>query len=131
MPDISPFIRYRDARTAISWLKEAFAFDPIFVVENDDGSIGHAQLRAGDGIIMVSTLKDDDLGMAVPGPDGRSTMGVYLVVDDADAHYERARAAGAKIVMAPTDEDYGGRDYVCRDPEGHTWSFGTYRPGNE
>ena len=64
------------------------------MVEDDDGSIGDAQLRAGDGIIMVSAQKDDDLGMAVPGPDGRSTMGVYLVADDADAHHNRGKAAG-------------------------------------
>jgi uncharacterized glyoxalase superfamily protein PhnB len=131
MPDISPFIRYRDAKAAIAWLNEAFGFDPEFVVEDPDGSIGHAQLRAGDGIIMVSTLKDDSLRMTVPGPDGHSTVGIYITVPDADAHHDRARAAGAQIIMAPVDEDYGGRDYVCRDLEGHVWSFGTYRPGSE
>ncbi|MEX1103430.1 MAG: VOC family protein [Dehalococcoidia bacterium] len=131
MPDISPFIRYRDAKAAIAWLQEAFGFEPEFVQEGSGGSIGHAQLRAGDGIIMLSTLRENDLSMTVPGPDGRSTAGIYVTVPDADAHHDRAKAAGAKIVMPPTDEDYGGRDYVCHDPEGHVWSFGTYRPGSE
>jgi len=53
---------------------------------------------------------------------------MYVVVDDPDAHCEHARAAGAEIVMEITDQDYGSRDYVARDPEGHTWTFGTYVP---
>jgi uncharacterized glyoxalase superfamily protein PhnB len=55
--------------------------------------------------------------------------GIYMVVDDPDAHFARAKAANAGILMEPTDEDYGGRDYACRDIEGHVWSFGTYVPG--
>ena len=52
----------------------------------------------------------------------------YLVVDDPDPLYERAKAAGAEILMEPTDQDYGSRDFSVRDPEGNIWSFGTYRP---
>jgi uncharacterized glyoxalase superfamily protein PhnB len=54
---------------------------------------------------------------------------LYVVVEDADAHHDRAKAAGAEIVMAPRDTDYGSRDYAAKDPEGNTWYFGTYRPG--
>ena len=53
---------------------------------------------------------------------------VYVVIDDTDAHCQRARSAGAEIVMEPTDQDYGSRDYAARDPEGNIWSFGTYDP---
>jgi uncharacterized glyoxalase superfamily protein PhnB len=59
---------------------------------------------------------------------GAATQGLYIVVEDVDGHCARARAAGATIVREPRDEDYGGRDYVARDPEGHVWSFGTYVP---
>jgi uncharacterized glyoxalase superfamily protein PhnB len=52
-----------------------------------------------------------------------------MVLSDVDAHYERAKAAGAEIVMEPTDQDYGSRDYAARDTEGNVWCFGTYRPG--
>ena len=55
-------------------------------------------------------------------------MSVYVVVDDADAHFARAKAAGAQIVREPVTQDYGGRDYTCKDPEGHVWTFGTYDP---
>ena len=56
------------------------------------------------------------------------TQSPYVIVADADAHYARAKAAGAEIVMDIKDEDYGGRGYSCRDPEGHVWNFGTYDP---
>ena len=131
MADISPFLRYRDARAAIAWLTEAFGFEPLFVVDGKDGRVDHAQLRAGDGIVMLSTISDDALRMDVPGAGGRSTAGLYLTVSDADAHFERAKSAGADIIIAPMDQDYGGRDYSCRDIEGHIWSFGTYRPGHD
>jgi uncharacterized glyoxalase superfamily protein PhnB len=54
---------------------------------------------------------------------------LYLVVDDPDAHHDRAKEAGAEIVLGLKDEDYGSRGYTARDPEGNLWSFGTYRPG--
>ena len=54
------------------------------------------------------------------------TMGLHLIVEDVDAHPKRARAAGAEIIRDPRDEDYGGRGYSARDPEGNVWSFGSY-----
>jgi uncharacterized glyoxalase superfamily protein PhnB len=56
------------------------------------------------------------------------TQSPYLVVENIDALYERAQAAGAEIVMPIKDQDYGSRDFICRDPEGHLWSLGTYNP---
>jgi uncharacterized glyoxalase superfamily protein PhnB len=73
--------------------------------------------------------------LGCPGPEYRNpkrlgghTQLVYVYVDDVDAHCERARAAGAEILREPEDQDYGARDYTARDPEGHIWSFGNYRP---
>ncbi|WP_244546288.1 VOC family protein [Bosea sp. OK403] len=54
-----------------------------------------------------------------------------FATDDIDARCERARAAGAEICMEPTDQPYGSRDFICKDPEGHIWCFGTYRPGDK
>ena len=59
---------------------------------------------------------------------GVGTQSPYIIVEDVDAHYARAVAAGAEIVMDIKDEDYGGRGYSCRDPEGHVWNFGSYDP---
>jgi uncharacterized glyoxalase superfamily protein PhnB len=77
--------------------------------------IHHAEISLGPGIVM--------LGQGDP-----ASHGVYVAVGDADAHYERAKAAGAEIVREIEETDYGSREYTARDPEGHVWSFGTYRP---
>jgi uncharacterized glyoxalase superfamily protein PhnB len=124
-PTIVPFLRYRDAPRAIEWLCEAFGFERIFVVPGEGGTIGHAQLRIGEGIVMLSSQH-------VPGSERISAEeGIYVVVPDADAHCARAKAAGADVFREPEDQDYGGRDYSVRDLEGHYWSFGTYQPGAE
>ncbi|MDJ1138336.1 VOC family protein [Streptomyces iconiensis] len=117
-----PALTYRDARAAIAFLEKAFGFEATQVHEGEGGDIAHAELRLGDGTVMLGTAKDS-------GPMG--SLGpacVYVVVEDIDAHHERAAAAGAEIVSGPTDMDYGSRDYAAKDPEGNLWSFGTYRP---
>jgi uncharacterized glyoxalase superfamily protein PhnB len=75
--------------------------------------------------------QESEWGRLIKQPDevgGAETQSSYIVVADADAMYERARAAGAEIVMEIKDQDYGSRDFGCRDPEGHLWYFGTYDP---
>lgn len=64
------------------------------------------------------------------GAAAESTQGIYVIVSDADAHCARAQAYGAEILIPLTNQDYGGRDYTARDPEGHVWTFGTYDPWN-
>lgn len=128
---IIPAFKYRDAPAAIDWLCEAFGFERHLVVPGDDGTIAHAQLRLDEHMIMVGSASDDEYGrlMSVPDEhDGRNTQSVYVVVADPDAHHARAAAAGARVIMPVEDQDYGGRLYVCRDPEGHVWSFGSYDP---
>jgi uncharacterized glyoxalase superfamily protein PhnB len=122
MPTIFPSLRYRDAARAIEFLVEAFGFTRGMVVENDDGTIAHAELSYGDGMVMLGTDREDSYGSHV----GQGWM--YVVIEDADAHYAQARAAGAEIVRELEDQDYGSRDYSARDPEGNLWSFGTYQP---
>jgi uncharacterized glyoxalase superfamily protein PhnB len=77
---------------------------------------------------MLGSLKDDDLGLTSPRALTRVTQGIYVALEDVDAHYQQARAAGAEIVREPADTEYGSREYLARDLEGHLWSFGTYRP---
>lgn len=123
-------LRYRDAVRAVAWLQDAFGFAAHMVVEGPDETIEHAQLTYGGGMIMIGSARDDDYDRLVAsGPDGgRSTIGLYVVVDAVDSHAARAQEAGAEIVMAPADQDYGGRLYTCRDFEGNVWSFGSYDP---
>ena len=126
-----PFLRYRDAPAAIDWLGKAFGFEEQMVVPGENGTIGHAQLNFGPGVIMLGTARDDELRVKTPRDLGAVTGGIYVYLEDPDAHCERARNTGAEIVRGPEDTDYGSREYTCRDPEGHLWSFGTYRPSAE
>jgi uncharacterized glyoxalase superfamily protein PhnB len=128
---IIPCMRYRDAPAAIEWLCRAFGFDRQLVVPNEDGTIAHAQLGYGNGMIMLGSVFDTEFGrlMKQPSQIGNFvTQSAYLVVQDADLVYDRALKAGAEIVLDLKDEDYGGRGFTCRDPEGHVWSIGTYDP---
>lgn len=116
-------LRYRDAPAAIDWLCEAFGFERHLVVDGPEGTIAHAQLTFGAGMIMLgSEGAEQELEWPVGG------ASLYVIVDDADAHHDRAVAAGAELVVGLQDPDYGGRMYTVRDPEGNLWSFGTYRP---
>lgn len=128
---VVPCLRYRDAPAAIRWLGDAFGFAPQLVVSADDGAIAHAQLSFGRGVIMLGSALDTAYGrlMKQPAEIGHFvTQSTYLVVADADLVYGRAREAGAEILLDIKDEDYGGRGFTCRDPEGHVWSIGTYNP---
>jgi uncharacterized glyoxalase superfamily protein PhnB len=128
---VIPCLRYRDAPAAIEWLCRAFGFEKHLVVPNQDGTIAHAQLSFGNGMIMLGSVVESEFGRLMKQPDeigGAETQTAYVIVSDADAVYARAKAAGATIVVEIKDEDYGGRGFTCRDPEGHLWSFGTYDP---
>jgi len=127
---VIPTMRYRDAPAAIDWLCRAFGFERHLVVPDAAGGIAHAQLSFGNGMIMLGSVRDDDYGRLVrqPAEAGGDTMSAYVVVADCDAHYARAKAAGAAIVMPIEDKEYGGRGYGCRDLEGRLWSFGSYDP---
>src|SRR5437870_4482962 len=124
--DIFPVLRYRDTAAALDWLTKAFGFEERAVHRGDDGTIQHAVLRLGTGLIMFGSYREAGW-LGGEAPDAlASTLSVYAVVEDPDAHYARARQAGATIVRELVDEDYGSREYSARDPEGNLWSFGTY-----
>ncbi|WP_069166354.1 VOC family protein [Nocardia altamirensis] len=121
-----PTLTFRDARAMSTFLVEAFGFRPtaLYARENDPSIIEHAEMRwpLGGGIMFGSAGKNDS-------PFGERTTGndsVYLVCDDPDALFDRAKTAGAEVIRGLRDEDYGSRGFVVRDPEGNLWSFGTY-----
>jgi len=110
-----------------------FGFERHAVYSNEDGSIAHAQLVMGGGMLMLGSERSDgsEWSERIRQPDemgGVETQAPYLVVSDADAVYARVREAGAPIVLEIRDEDYGGRGFSCRDLEGHLWSVGSYDP---
>ncbi len=128
---VIPTLRYEDAPAAIEWLCEAFGFEKHLVVPGESGTIAHAQLVFGNGMIMLASALDREFDKLQKSPNAIGSVpsqSPYIILEDADKHYARAVAAGAEIVMNIKDEDYGGRGYSCRDPEGHIWNFGTYDP---
>jgi len=128
---IMPTLRYHDAAKAIDWLCKVFGFEKHVVHSGPDGSIGHAELKLGGGMIMLGSVKDDEYSRGFKTPDelgGTETRSTYIVVADADAVYARAQAAGGKVVRPIQNTDYGSREFTVKDPEGNSWSVGTYDP---
>jgi len=118
-----PTLRYRDANAAITFLVAAFGFEEAAVYRSDDETtVDHAELLwPGGGGIMLGSARPEG------GTDAGAGVGsIYIVVDDPDALYQRAKSHGATITRELVDQDYGSREFSARDPEGVTWSFGTY-----
>jgi uncharacterized glyoxalase superfamily protein PhnB len=132
--DIIPTLRYADAPRAIEFLCTAFGFErhAVHLDDADPSVVQHAQLTIDDRMIMVSTALDTEAAgaaqMKTVAQAGGPTMGLYLTVADIAAHAERARAAGATIILGPDAKDYGGEGYSALDPEGNVWAFGSYDP---
>jgi uncharacterized glyoxalase superfamily protein PhnB len=123
-PTISAGVYYRDPEAALKWLEAAYGFEVTLVVTGPDGRLSHSELRLGDGMIMVGGEYDDrHKSPATVG--GVNTQSVHIQLEEGiDAHYDRARKAGAKIQRELADQFYGDRTYSAEDPEGHIWSFG-------
>jgi len=122
MQTIFPVLRYQDARGAIQWLCAAFGFTEVFSVPESGPGVRHAQLRLGTNIIMLGSVRPDD-GIASPAVLGAATQALCVRLEDVDAHFRRAVAAGAEITSPPRNTEFGSRDYSARDLEGHPWTF--------
>ena len=123
MPRITPYLLYEDVESALAWLTAAFGLQERMRLPGPDGRVGHAEMALQDGVVM----------MGRPGPEyrnpkriGHVAQELYVYVDDVDAHFARAKRAGATILEEPTDQFYGDRRYRAADPEGHHWCFATH-----
>ncbi len=128
---IIPTLVYNDTAAAVEWLCQAFGFEQHLVVPGENDTVVHAELTFGNGMIMLGSVRDTPFAQLQQPPRKKGdvvTQSPYILVDEVDQHYKCAIAAGAEIVMEIQDQDYGGRDYSCRDPEGYLWNFGTYDP---
>jgi uncharacterized glyoxalase superfamily protein PhnB len=112
---VIPVLIYPDVREAVAWLSAAFGFAERVKIGEDHRS----QLQFGDGALIVGDVRGD---RRPPRP-GEVTHSVVVRVEDARAHCERAREHGARILMEPTDFEYGERQYSAEDPAGHQWTF--------
>jgi uncharacterized glyoxalase superfamily protein PhnB len=116
---VFPCITFRDAAASIEYLERAVGAERVAVYEDDDGRVSHAEIRIGESTFMCG----DERAGSKATPPGVSI--VYVVVPDADAAYERAKAAGAEVTE-PVEQSYGSRDVTVIDPDGNRWSLGTY-----
>lgn len=117
-----PAICYLDPKAALTWLEAAFGFELVMLIEDGEGNLAHSEMSFGNGVVMVGNEWSDD-HKSPRSIGGKNTQTVHIQIDtDVDAHCERARAAGAEILMAPATQFYGDRTYRCRDPEGHIWT---------
>jgi len=114
-PVVVPVLTYPDVREAVAWLAEAFGFEERLRI----GENHRSQLRFGHGAVIVADVRHDKR----PPRAGEVTHSVLVRVDDAEAHCARAREHGARILMEPTDFEYGERQYAAEDPAGHHWTF--------
>jgi uncharacterized glyoxalase superfamily protein PhnB len=118
---INPVVHYADPENGARWLVDTFGF------------VLHQAHKDGDGEVQYVETSLDGVPLGL----GRTTKGsifdtgpavVYISYDEVDAMHDRAVGAGAEILMPPTDQDYGSRDFVAKDPEGNVWCFGTFTP---
>jgi PhnB protein len=123
-PAITPYLLYEDVPAALEWLSSAFGFKERLRFTGDDGTVNHAEMVLGDGVVMMG-----DPGPQYRGPKklGGVTVQLYVYVDDVDAHHQHAKEAGAPILRELKDEEYGDRRYDSEDPEGHRWSFAQHK----
>jgi uncharacterized glyoxalase superfamily protein PhnB len=124
-PRIAPYLFYADVGRAAQFLQDAFAFQLGFTSKEPDGSLAHAQLLHGSGMVMLGHAGEGGLGLAKSAASfgGSLHAGVYVFVEDVDAHHERAKGAGAKVLLPPADQPWGDRMYCAVDPEGQFWMF--------
>jgi uncharacterized glyoxalase superfamily protein PhnB len=122
-PTIVPQVPYQDIRAALAFLERAFGFRemPTSRVESADGTIGHAMMEFGDGVIGIGGQGGH--GAISPKSAGIESQYISVYVDDVDAHYQRALAAGARIANGLRDQFWGDRTYEALDLEGHRWRF--------
>ncbi|MET3527824.1 VOC family protein [Phenylobacterium koreense] len=114
---------YQDPKAALAWLEKAFGFELTMLIEDADGALAHSQMSFGDGCVMIGQeWSADHKSPKSVGGKNTQTVGVHIDTD-IEAHFQRAKAAGAVIDQEPATQFYGDRTYRCRDPEGHIWTI--------
>ncbi len=114
---------YQDNRAALTWLRDAFGFETRELLTDSKGTIVHAEMSHGDGVVMISN-EWTGWARSPASIGGKNTQRIHVRLEkDIDKHCEHARTAGAFILMEPADQFYGDRTYSARDFEGHYWTF--------
>ena len=128
MTGFVPYFSYREAAAALDWLETAFGFERTQDLRDDSGTVIHAELRFGDGRVMLGSGDPPPPDPARGDEPSPRAHGVYVVVEDVDAAHVRAVSAGARVVYPPEDTEFGTRRFRVLDVGGYEWSFGSYAP---
>ena len=121
---LSSALSYKDPKAAFKWLEQAFGFEPLMVILDNNGNLVHSEMTFGYSVVMIGT-EWTEKHRSPKSVDGVNTQTVHVQLEeDIDDHCERARKAGAQIMAEPQTQFYGDRTYRAIDPEGHIWSFG-------
>lgn len=123
-PTCSPYLYYEDGIAMLEFLCTAFGFRERMRQVDQDGTLRHGEVEYDDAVVMLGCPPDFEN----PRRKNYVAFGVYVHVPDVDAHYARAKAAGAEVQGAPHDQDYGVRSYGALDPEGQQWWFAQMLP---
>jgi len=124
-PWVMPYLVVRDADASLAFYKKAFGFEEKMAMRGPDGKIMHAEISYRDSVIMFGGESDRSTSKSPATTGTPPAMGLYIYVDDVDAAFERARAAGARVESPPADQFYGDRTCAVLDPDGYRWGFGT------
>ena len=120
------YLAVEDAAKAIDFYKEAFGAEETIRMPGPDGKIAHAELQIGDSKLMLSDPMPQS-SVRPPSERGGTTASIFMYVDDADATFDQATAAGADVVMQLEDMFWGDRFGTLSDPFGHVWSVATHK----
>lgn len=123
---LSSAVSYLDPKAAFRWLEEAFGFEPLMVILDENENLLHSEMTYGSSVVMIGNEWSAD-HKSPESLGGKNTQTVHVQLargEDIDAHCERARKAGAEVLQEPDTQFYGDRTYRARDPEGHIWTFG-------
>lgn len=131
MQTIFPILRYENPRAAMKFLCEALSFKTLFCVPETGEFVRHARLGLSGNIVMLGSVRDDEVNLTTPTIAGRSTQALSVYVPNIEVHYAQAKQAGANIVTSLHETDFGSREYHLCDPEGHMWCIGNYLPDDK
>jgi len=123
-------LAYDDAPAAIDFLCAAFGFEERSRMKMPDGAIGHAEIALNGNVVMLATTWKAG-GMSSPKDLPAMPSQLFCEIDDVDAHFQRAKAAGAVVIAEPENQPYGFRMYRALDLEGHRWLFASPLSGSK
>ncbi len=123
---VTPYLIVHDAARALEFYRQAFGATELMRLTGPNGKIGHAEIRIGDSPIMLAD-EHPAMGAISPQTLGGAAVSILLYVEDVDARFAQAVAAGGTVLRPLQDQFYGDRSGTLRDPFGHTWSLATHK----